>query len=342
MSFVRTRLIKGARDGLALVGVLSSRWEVKDMQRLIHLDTDIGGDPDDLCALVMLLGWTDVEITGVTTVAEADGLRAGFAECALRLAGRGDIPVAAGAAGSLAGFPLQPGSGDHARYWPEPIVPRPGSPGAALDLLAESIARGATIVAIGPFTNLALLETARPGLLASAPLVVMGGYVAAPGSGLPQWGASMDWNVQCDTLAARIVFERANPVVVPLDVTLQVTLREVHVPALRASGPLGRLLARQGELHATEWESHGLRRYPGIPDDLLNFHHDPLACAVAAGWDGVIVEEMSLSSTFQDGWLSLTADPAGRPMRVARQVDSERFARDWLHAVERAEPLSSR
>ena len=31
----------------------------------IHLDTDIGGDIDDLCALAMLLKWPGLEITGV-------------------------------------------------------------------------------------------------------------------------------------------------------------------------------------------------------------------------------------------------------------------------------------
>lgn len=28
----------------------------------IHIDTDIGGDIDDLCALAMVLAWPDVEI----------------------------------------------------------------------------------------------------------------------------------------------------------------------------------------------------------------------------------------------------------------------------------------
>ena len=58
------------------------------MTRLIHVDTDIGGDTDDLCALVMLLGWPDVEVTGVTTSTEVDGVRAGFARYVLQLAGR--------------------------------------------------------------------------------------------------------------------------------------------------------------------------------------------------------------------------------------------------------------
>ncbi len=34
----------------------------------LHLDTDIGGDIDDLCALAMVLNWPDVELVAVTTV----------------------------------------------------------------------------------------------------------------------------------------------------------------------------------------------------------------------------------------------------------------------------------
>ena len=39
----------------------------------IHLDTDLGGDTDDLCALAMLLKWPSVQITGITTNTE-DGI----------------------------------------------------------------------------------------------------------------------------------------------------------------------------------------------------------------------------------------------------------------------------
>jgi inosine-uridine nucleoside N-ribohydrolase len=62
----------------------------------IHLDTDLGGDTDDACALAMLLGWPGVEITGITTVADPAGRRAAYVEYLLRLAGRDDIPLAAG------------------------------------------------------------------------------------------------------------------------------------------------------------------------------------------------------------------------------------------------------
>ena len=70
----------------------------------IHLDTDLGSDTDDLCALAMLLGWPSVELTGITTSTDPGGVRAGFVAYALGLAGRTDIPVAAGAEGSLGGF----------------------------------------------------------------------------------------------------------------------------------------------------------------------------------------------------------------------------------------------
>jgi purine nucleosidase len=68
--------------------------------RRIHLDTDIGGDTDDLCALAMLLGWRGVELVGVTTCSDSRGMRAALARYALKLAGRESV---AGADGSLWG-----------------------------------------------------------------------------------------------------------------------------------------------------------------------------------------------------------------------------------------------
>jgi len=302
--------------------------------RYIHLDTDLGSDTDDLCALAMLLGWPDVELTGITTSADMQGLRVGFIEYALRLADRSGIPVAAGAEGSLADFRTPVGFPDINRYWPEPIAPRPAPPGIALDLLMRSIDAGATIVVIGPYTNLALLEVARPGSLASVEVVLMGGYVTPVRPGLPNWGPEMDYNVQQDPIAARIVFERCNPILVQLPVTLEVTLRAAHLPRLRAAGPLGDLIAAQGEMHGADFRMPALgRQYGRLPDDLLNFQYDPLACAVAAGWDGVRIEEMPLVTNFEDGLLTFSIDPAGKMTRVVTTVDSERFAREWLDAV---------
>lgn len=300
----------------------------------IHLDTDLGSDTDDLCALAMLLGWTGAELVGVTTNTDPGGIRAGYTEYALGLAGRTDVPIAAGAEGTLSSLFVPLAFPD---YWPEPIEPRPGRPGEALELLEANVASGATIVAVGPYTNLAMLEAARPGLLAESDFVVMGGHMTSSRAGLPEWGVHDDFNVQQDRVAAHIVFERCRPTVVPLAVTIDVHLRADHLERLRASGPLGRLLADQAEQHARDNERTELGlAYPSLPDDLLNFHYDPLACAVALGWDGVTIEDIPTSLELRDERLWMTAGENEPALRVVTTVDGRRFEEDWLEAVERA------
>jgi purine nucleosidase len=301
---------------------------------LVHVDTDIGRDPDDLCAIAMLLGWRGVELAGVTTSSDVGGMGAGLASYALRLARREEVAVAAGAEGSLGGYAIPPRFPDLSRYWPEPIEPRHPSPGAALDLLAKNAISGATIVAIGPWTNLALLETARPGLLASTRVAVMGGYVRSPRSGLGSWTPEMDYNVQQDVVAARLVWERCAPVLVQLSVCLEARLRGTHLARLRTGGALARLVADQGERYgADEGMARMGREHPGLPDDLLNFHYDPLACAVASGWDGARVEELELCARTEEGVLAFPEEPGGRRTRVVTEVDGSRFEEEWLRAV---------
>ena len=116
----------------------------------IHLDTDLGGDTDDACALAMLLGWPGVELVGITTTADPGGRRASYVAHCLQLAGREDVPVAAGAEVSLTTLRSAGVVTGDERHWPTTIAPRRSLPGAALDLLERSIQAGAAVVAIGP------------------------------------------------------------------------------------------------------------------------------------------------------------------------------------------------
>ena len=304
----------------------------------VHLDTDIGGDLDDLCALAMLLGWPNVEIAGVTTVVENNGKRAGYACYALDLGGRPDVPVAAGAEVGQGYFREAYGLPPEERYWPEPVSARPGPLDAALDLLAQSIDRGATVVAIGPLTNLALLERRSPGVLAKATLCLMGGSINSAPPTFPSWNHTMDFNVQADRYAAKVVSDAVDPArvtLVPIEVTVQTALRHAHLPALNGADRLCALIGRQAEAWAQDEriaDQYG-PSCPGLPPDIINFQHDPLACAVALGWDGVTVETLPLLAELEGEWLRDRIDPHGRPFRVVTRVERERFNAFWLSTV---------
>lgn len=304
----------------------------------VHLDTDIGSDPDDACALAMLLGWPDVELVGVTTTVDPGGRRAGYAAYCLDLLGRADLPVIAGAARALTPDAPPARTVDDEAMWPPGIADRPAPAGAATDLLLRSVEQGATVVAIGPYTNLALLERARPGSLARAPVVLMGGWVRPPAPGRPPWGPDRDWNMQADPVAAReVVAACADLTLSTLTVSLQVPLRASDLPALRALGPMGDLLARESEAHAASSGKGDLGpSHPGLPDDIVNFLYDPLACAVALGWDGAVVEEMRLRVALEGAEVRLSEDADGQAVRVVVDADGDAFTQTWLQAVRAA------
>lgn len=305
----------------------------------VHLDTDFRGDPDDACALAMLLGWPGVEIVGITTSLDRLGLRAAYAIHLLNIVGRGHIPVAAGAALSMTTLaPADPVIRDE-RHWPLDTLARPSPPGAAVDLLMTSIDAGATVVSIGPYTNLAQLEVMRSGTLTRASVVLMGGWVDPPGRDLPAWGPEMDFNVQSDTRAAEIVTASAGELTLAtLSATFGATLRAVDLPRLRASGPMGALLASQSQAFGLDNGMAKLgRSHAGLPDDLVNVQWDPVTCAVAVGWSGVTIEVMRLAPTTRGGVLRFERDERGRPVRVVTVVNGESFRQVWIAAIEAAQ-----
>jgi purine nucleosidase len=335
----------------------------------VHLDTDLGSNPDDAAALVALLGRGEVDLVGVTTNLEVAGRRAGCVRHYLRLAGREDVPVAAGAPprGELPERYL-PTWGD-ARFWPDPVEPAPGAVGAALDLLDASIGAGATVCTIGALTNLARLERRQPGRLRGVRVVTLGGCVDAFADDLPPWGPERDVNLQADRAAAAVVLDAAADLtLVQLPAAIRAQLRERDLDRLRRAGAIGDLLARQVLAHRARVGIDRLAAaFPGLADDLVGILWDPVAAAVAVEWSGVDVARRRLRVVtdgdgpgedrgdaddsgagdarglggLSGGVLLVLEDPAGAPVDVVTRVDGEAFVDWWLTSVEAAHTRSS-
>jgi inosine-uridine nucleoside N-ribohydrolase len=183
------------------------------------------------------------------------------------------------------------------------------------------VAAGAVVLGIGPATTLAAAERTTPGLLGRSHVVLQGGVGEPPGPGLPVWTSADDTNLVADADAAREVAVAAGRLtIVPLAAGARCHLRLADLPALRAAGPLGALMADQAAAYRASHDRDVLAaRWPALPDDLANFHHDPLAAAVAVRWPGVRLRRMRLH---------------GRDADVVADVDGPAFAAHWLTTVE--------
>ena len=123
---------------------------------------------------------------------------------------------------------------------------------------------------------------------------------------------------------------------IPLSVTVETALRRAYLDDLRKSGAFGQLLAEQAEAFAVDEQNEKKfgETCEGLPNDIINFLHDPLACAIALGWnDGVEIEELPLILEEKDGWLYERIDPLGKPTRLVTKIDGTRFNEFWLNKI---------
>jgi purine nucleosidase len=210
--------------------------------RKVLLDCDPG--IDDALAIAFACGHPGLDLCAVTTVGGNVPLARTTVNAlsVLELAGRRDVPVAAGSPGPL----LQPlvdaravhgesGLG-HARLPPPAAQPVAAH---AIDLLIETVAAApgeVTVVATGPLTNIALAVRRHPPLASQvADFVIMGGS-AGRGNVTP----AAEFNIATDPEAAAIVFAAGWRVTMTgLDVTLQARADEGIRERMRGLGRLG-------------------------------------------------------------------------------------------------------
>jgi inosine-uridine nucleoside N-ribohydrolase len=202
--------------------------------------------------------------------------------------------------------------------------------------LALSIIVHIKPVTIGPFTNLYLLDLKYPGILKLANLFLMGGYIYPIRAGFPQWENNTDWNIQVDIRSAHHVLENSNPTLIPVNVTVETSLRRAYLKDLRRAGRLGQLIARQAEAFAIDEQNE--RNYgdicAGLPKDIINWQHDPLACAIPMGWnEGVEISEIPLKLEEEHGWLHEKINATGKPTKVVTKIDGSKFNEFWIKTI---------
>jgi len=209
----------------------------------IVIDCDPGHD--DAMAILLALGSPEVELRGITTVAGNQTLdkTTRNALVVLEVAGRTDIPVAAGAEKPLR-RELRTAAhvhGDTGLDGPAPIEPstRPVDAHAA-DFLAELIEPGVVLVPTGPLTNVALLLERHPDVKDRLERIVWMGGSIGEGNVTP----AAEFNAFVDPEAAAAVFESGIPVtMVGLDVTHKALFTRAHAERLRGAGRVGTFVA---------------------------------------------------------------------------------------------------
>lgn len=251
------------------------------MTRPFYFDCDTG--VDDSMALALLLASPEVDLVGIGSV-HGNVSAARGTENTLRLlalAGRGEVPVAVGAAGPLrgefgGGVPHIHGSNGLGGIDLPPASANPVDEDAASLLLRLShvYAGELDVVAVGPSTNLALALQRDPSLADRvASVTLMGGAALVPGN----ITAIAEANIGNDPEAAHAVVSAPWPVtIVPLDVTMANVFEDSDRQQLVDSESvfvhnLGQILDFYFDFYVGEYG----RRCSAL--------HDPLAAAIAIG-----------------------------------------------------------
>jgi inosine-uridine nucleoside N-ribohydrolase len=287
----------------------------------ILLDCDPGHD--DAIALLLALASPEVELVGVTTVAGNQTLQKTTANAirVLDFVGRDDIPVAVGAERPLLREPFVAKyvHGETGLDGPELPPPQRDPVGQhAVDFLAKHVP-GATLVAVGPLTNVALLLESHPEARPDR-IVLMGGSI-----GLGNVTPAAEFNIWADPEAASRVFRSGLDVtMIGLDVTHQALLRDEHVEHLRGSGPTGRMVAELYDFfHQFHAKTYG---FTGSPiHDAVALAHVFQSDLVETEHRHVAIEcdsELTRGRTVVDLWRR-TANPPNAHVGVS--VDGDAF-----------------
>lgn len=247
--------------------------------KTIILDTDIGYDPDDLFALILLLQLAQDSVKLIVTASECDLKRLSLLNMALKTMGADDIRTCAGKSLGLNKFTV------------DALIEDVPTPTESKDYLEEMYAVVTTnedpvlYIGLGGFTNLASFIKKYPDEAQKMECFLMGG--ALDYERHPEW---IEFNIRIDPEAADYVVKSGLDISMIMaqtthDPVYEVTWTSDLYEKLKASNePINQLLGRHCDLWYERREyKHGTSM------------HDPLTVAVALGYDFVTLKEAKIS-----------------------------------------------
>lgn len=308
----------------------------------VLIDTDV--DIDDWMAILYLLLHPDVDVRGITiTGAGASHLSYGVKNALglVALAGKPDVPVAAGAKAPL----LYSNVFSNSIRQPKDVtynVPLPTNPNgpvseSATDFLLKTLEASSepvTILAIGGGTNLGALLRDFPEIASKiANVVMMGGAIRVAGnvnSTDPDYSNKVaEWNIFIDPLGAKLLFDSGVKItLVPLDASNFVP---INLP----------FFDRLQQRHTTPAAAFIYQVFIAAIALVQSgdfFAWDPLAATILTDPEIARFEDMKLSVVQEldeedDHSGQLVESPGGAPVRVAMWADADAFSDLWLNVM---------
>jgi inosine-uridine nucleoside N-ribohydrolase len=272
--FVASSAITLAASGLSQAGLAGDGLQTgtgRSPARVI-IDTDPG--VDDALALLLAMRSPELKIEAITPVAGNVplGLTLPNALRMVEIAGRTDIPVAAGAKTPLVRRLVTAAyahgeNGLGGAVFPEPKIKPVAQPAAELirDIIRKYPGE-VTLIPVGPLTNIATaldLDAELAGMVRG--ITLMGGSLSG-GNITP----AAEFNIYVDPEAAHIVFQSGIPItMVGLDVTRKTSLTEEHVRTLEtAQNPVSQAAAKIGRNALEHNRQMGFLVGPNMHDSL--------------------------------------------------------------------------
>ncbi|MTI14596.1 nucleoside hydrolase [Sansalvadorimonas verongulae] len=327
---------------IATSGKAAEKSEPSMARTPLIIDTDMTGD--DWLAILYLLADPKVDVKAITVSGsgQAHAIPGGLnALTLLDLAKAPDIPVATGSETPIQGINHFP---DHLREradqlagWAAPSrrpEPQPDAPQLIIDTLQASDIP-VTIVALGPWTNIAHAFEKAPAIAGKTErIIAMGGAVDVPGNvhTVPahhKKNNTAEWNFYLDPVSVERVVRNSVPIdLIPLDATNFVPMTEEYFQRISQQPPSPIL----------QFALDSFKSWKNRDGKYTWSFWDPLAAVAVSNPEVVTWEDATLIiDTHMDSNAAgtLTRNSSGRAVRFATTADKDRFYDLFTNGINR-------